>query len=246
MKRPLTIVLAALGPVCVALLRFLLPYYTASDGTASARAVAAHPGQESAVLWLGLVATLTLAPGLYAVRGALPAGRLRAWAFGLVVVGYLSLPIVLVGDMVLWTGASQGLDPAITAKLIDGLHPSYGVGLGVFVAAHVLGTVLLGVLCLRSRVLPPVLGWALTISQPLHFVTTVFLGLAWVDLIAWSLTALAMAWLATAARPARSVALLVEASDVIDRGLTQGLGTRNDVTPTRDLHSTARSRGGAH
>ncbi len=127
---------------------------------------------------------------------ALPAGRLRAWAFGLTLIGYLSLPVLLVGDMVLWTGAKQGLDPASDRPLLDGLHPAYGVGLGVFVAAHVLGTVLLGVLCLRRRVLPAAVGWALTLSQPLHFVTTVFLGLAWVDLVAWSLTALAMGWLA--------------------------------------------------
>ncbi len=203
MKRPLTVLLAVIGPMCVAVLRFLLPYYTATDSTASARAVVGHPGQQSAVLWLGLVATLTLVPGLYAVRGALPIGRLRAWAFNLTVIGYLSLPIVLSGDMVLWTGARQGIEPAVTGQLLDGLHPAYGVGLGLFVAAHVLGTVLLGVLCLRSRVLPSAVGWALAISQPLHFATTVFLGLAWVDLIAWSLTALAMGWLAAAPRIAR-------------------------------------------
>ena len=195
------VVLAALGPVCVGLLRFTLPYYTASDSTATAHAVAAHPGRESAVLWLGLVATLTLVPGLYAVRSALPAGRLRSWAFGLTMLGYLSLPVVLVGDMVLWTAVMQGLDATTTAKLLDGLPPAYGVGIGVFVVAHVSGTVLLGVLCLRNRLVPLAVGWALTISQPLHFVTTVFLGLAWVDLVAWSLTALAVGWIAAVHSP---------------------------------------------
>ncbi|MEO5654065.1 MAG: hypothetical protein ABIN79_06155 [Marmoricola sp.] len=201
MSRPLRILLAVIGPVCVGALRFLLPYYTAPDSTSSARAVAAHLGQESAVLWLGLAATLTLAPGLYAVRDTLPTGRLRTWALGLVLIGYLSLPVVLVGDMVLWTGVQQGLDPARTGALLDGLHPAYGAGLGVFVVAHVLGTVLLGVLCLRGGVLPTALAWALTISQPLHFVTTVFLGLPWLDLIAWGLTAVAMGWLAAGAEP---------------------------------------------
>ncbi|MGA8247345.1 MAG: hypothetical protein WB797_10600 [Nocardioides sp.] len=206
MNRGATVGLAVLGPACVAILRFLLPYYTAPDSTASARAVAAHPGQESAVLWLGLVATLTLAPGLYAIRDRLPAGRLRPWAFGLTLVGYLSLPVVLVGDMVLWTAANQSLDPATTGHLLDGLHPAYGAGLGIFVGAHVIGTVLLGVLCLRTRVLPTAIGWALTISQPLHFVTTVFLGLPWVDLLAWGMTALAMGWLAGVVQPARTPA----------------------------------------
>ncbi len=90
--------------------------------------------------------------------------------------------------MVPGTGAKQGLDPATTGKLLDGLHPADSVVLAVFVAAHVPDTVLLGMICLRSRVLPPVVGWALTISQPLHFATTIFLGLACVDLIAWGLT----------------------------------------------------------
>ncbi len=201
MNRAATVGLAVLGPACVAILRFLLPYYTAQDSAGSARAVAAHPGQESAVLWLGLVATLTLAPGLYAVRDRLPAGPLRSWAFGLTLVGYLSLPVVLVGDMVLWTAANVGLDPVTAGRLLDGLHPAYGTGLGVFVAAHVIGTVLLGVLCLRTHVLPASVAWALTISQPLHFATTVFLGLPWVDLVAWGMTALAMGWLAAGVHP---------------------------------------------
>ncbi len=158
------------------------------------------------MLWLGLVATLTLAPGLYAIRDRLPAGRLRPWGFGLTLVGYLSLPVVLVGDMVLWTAANDGLDARTAGNLLDGLHPSYGTGLGIFVAAHVIGTVLLGVLCLRTGVLPTTIGWALTISQPLHFVTTVFLGLPWVDLAAWGMTALAMGWLAGVAQPVRGLA----------------------------------------
>ncbi len=235
MKRPLTVLLAVIGPMCVAGLRFLLPYYTAADSTASARAVVAHPGQESAVLWLGLVATLTLVPGLYAVRSTLPSGRLRAWAFSLTLVGYLSLPILLSGDMVLWVGAKQGLEPATTGQLLDGLHPAYGVGLGIFVVGHVLGTVLLGVLCLRSRILPAAVGWALTISQPLHFVTTVFLGLAWVDLIAWGLTALAMGWLVAGPLLSR------DAPTPNDHD--EGESSEDELEGHQDIHVPAADRG---
>jgi hypothetical protein len=192
MSRRGALVLLPVGPLCVGLLRFLLPGYTADDGTASARAVLAHAGRESAVLWLGLVAMLTLVPGIYAARSFLPPTRLRAWAMGLVVAGYLCLPALLASDLILWVGADQGLDPQVTGKLVDGVHPSFGVALGVFVVGHVLGTVLLGVACLRSRRLPAGICWALVVSQPLHFVTTVFLGLAWLDLLAWSLTAVAM------------------------------------------------------
>jgi hypothetical protein len=66
------------------------------------------------------------------------------------------------------------------------------------VVGHVLGTVLFGVAFLRSRRIPVPVSWLLIVSQPLHFVTTVFLGLAWVDLVAWTLTAIAMAAVALA------------------------------------------------
>jgi hypothetical protein len=216
-KRTLAIALAVCGPACVGLLRFLLPYYTAPDSAAAARAVAAHSGRESAVLWLGLAATLSLVPGLYAVRAALPPGRLSSLAFTSTLLGYLALPVLLIADMVLWTGARQGLDPATTGTLLDGLHPAYGIGLAVFVAGHVLGTVLLGVACLRGHAVPTPVGWALTVSQPLHFITTVFLGLPWLDLIAWSLTALAMGWLAaTSNTPQSTHPLQVEEEAIRD------------------------------
>ncbi len=129
---------------------------------------------------------------MYAVRAALPANRLRSTAVALTVLGYLALPLLLGPDLVLWLGVDQGLDPALVARLVDGLHPAFAVGLGVFVVGHVTGVVLLGVACLRARVLPPALAWALLLSQPVHFVTTVFLGLPWLDLLAWTATAAGM------------------------------------------------------
>jgi hypothetical protein len=180
----------------VGVLRLLLPYYTDSSSAASARSVASHPGRESAVLWLGLLATVTLVPGLLAVRDRFAPARLRTWSFALTTVGYLVLPVLLVGDAVLWVGQHQALAAATTGGLLDGLHPSYDVGLGVFVLAHVVGTTLIGVLCLRQGLLPTVLAWALTISQPLHFTATVVLGSPVIDLVAWVMTAVTMAALA--------------------------------------------------
>ena len=98
--------------------------------------------------------------------------------------------------MPLAVGQHQALAAATTGGLLDGLHPSYDVGLGVFVLAHVVGTTLIGVLCLRQGLLPTVLAWALTISQPLHFTATVVLGSPVTDLVAWVMTAVAMAALA--------------------------------------------------
>lgn len=194
-RRPVLLLLP-LGPLFVAALRVTMPGYTASNGTETARAALAHPDRQTAIIWLGLAAMLTLVPGIYAARPFLPATRLRTWAVGLIVAGYLCLPVLVTGDLLAWLGADQHLDPAVTGRLIDGVHPAFSLGLGVFVVGHVVGTVLLGVACLRSGLLPAGLCWALIVSQPLHFVTTVFLGLPWVDFVAWSLTAAGMAAIA--------------------------------------------------
>lgn len=203
MSRQLALLLLPVGPLAVALLRFLLPYYSATGNLASAQAVAAHPGRESAVLWLGLIAVLTLVPGVLLAAELLPATRLRTAALVLVVPGYLCLPALLTSDVILWTGAHLGLDPRQTGQILDGLHPSMGIALAIFIVGHVLGTVLLGVAYLRSGLIPAAVSWLLIASQPLHFVTTVFLHLAWVDLMAWTMTAFAMYVIAAGLRTRR-------------------------------------------
>jgi hypothetical protein len=192
--------LMPVGPLAVAMLRLILPYYTASDSAGVVAAVEAHPGRQSAVLWLGYVAILTLVPGVIAAarvcRDAAP--RLTTWALALSVPGYLSLGALLGSDHLLWSGHEAGLSAADRVAVLDGAHPSIDVAIGVFVLGHVIGTVLLGVALLRSGRIPAWAAWALTISQPLHFVATVILGSPQVDFVAWTLTAVGMAVVARA------------------------------------------------
>lgn len=195
MRRAATTALAAVGPLAVAALRFVLPYYTASGNKEAAGDVATHLRTESLVLWLGLVATLTLVPGLYAIRERMPAGRLRTTGFTLATIGYLCLPGLLAVDLLLWVGADQDLSTTTTASLADGVHPAALVATGLFVPTHIIGTVLIGVLALRSCSLPRTVAWLLIVSQPLHL-ASIIVGLPALDLVAWSLTALGMAWLA--------------------------------------------------
>jgi hypothetical protein len=196
MSRRLALLLLPIGPLSVALLRFVLPYYTAKNTLASARDVVAHPGRESAVLWLGLIAVLTLVPGVIAAATLVPQSRLRTTAVTLVAAGYLCVPALLASDLIYWVGAHLKLDPQVTARMVSGLHPSVNIGVGIFIVGHVLGTVLLGVAFLKSGRIPKPVAWVLIVSQPLHFLTAVVLGLAWVDLVAWTMTAFAMAVIA--------------------------------------------------
>jgi len=197
MRRTLLIALAAAGPMFVAVLRLTLPYYTATDATQSATDVAADLGTQSLVLWLGLGAMLTLVPGLYALWPHMPQGKLRDTGFTLAVIGYLCIPGLLVADHILWLGADQGLTAETTGHLVDGVHPSALVQMSLFVPTHILGIVLIGVLALRARLIPGIAAWALIVSQPLHL-GSVITGLPALDFLAWTLTALGMAWLTAA------------------------------------------------
>jgi hypothetical protein len=191
--RWLALLLLPVGPLCVAVLRYLLPYYTADGSLATVVAVDANPGRESVVLWLGLLALITLVPGVIAAAAALPSSRLKAWALALSVPGYLCLGVILSQDFLLWSGAHAHTDPQQLAQLIDAAHPSLNVGTGIFVVGHVVGTVLLGVALLRSGRIPAWAAWAVIVSQPLHFIAAVIVGSPTLDLIGWTLTAIGLA-----------------------------------------------------
>jgi hypothetical protein len=190
--------LLPVGPAAVAVLRLILPYYTESNSAGMVAAVDADPGRQSAVLWLTYVAILTLVPGLLAAarvcRDAAP--RLTTWALWLGVPGYLSLGMFVGSDHLLWSASDAGLSGPDSVALVDAAHPSIDVAIGVFVLGHVIGTVLLGLALLRSGRIPAWAGWAITVSQPLHFVAAVILGSPQVDFVAWCLTALGMAFVA--------------------------------------------------
>jgi len=209
LTRWLVPVLMPVGPAAVALLRYLLPYSTTEDSQAAVAAVYADPGRQSVVLWLGLVAVLTLVPGVYGVVGLLRplAPRLTAAVALLLVPAYLALGVLMSADITVWLAADNGVDQQTTLVLWEGLHPAVGVAGGLFVLGHVSGTVLLGVGMWRTRVVPRWVAVATAISQPLHFVAAVVWPSPPLDLFAWSLTALGMGYAAAALlRRSRQVA----------------------------------------
>ena len=190
--------LLPVGPLAIGVLRLVLPYYTASSSADMVAAVAAHPARQTAVLWLAYVGVLTLVPGLFVAarvsRDAAP--RLTAWALGLAVPGYLSMAMMLGSDDLLWSTHHAGLSATDSASVVSAAHPAVGVSLGVFVVGHVVGTVLLGLALLRSGRIPAWAAWAITVSQPIHFIATVVLGSPQVDFVGWGLTAVGMAMVA--------------------------------------------------
>jgi hypothetical protein len=199
-SRLLAALVLPLGPLAVAGLRYVLPYFNASSPREMATDVLAAQGRQSAVLWLGLIATFTLLPGVLAVghltrRGA---PRMTAAAMLLVVPGYLALTYMLGSDLVLWTGARAGLDASALTALTDTVHPSANIAAVVFVAGHVIGTVLLGLALLRSRTVPTWAAIVTVVAQPMHFVAFVILGSPVLDCAAWTANAVAFAVVAVA------------------------------------------------
>ena len=198
--RLLAAVLIPVGPAAVAVLRYVLPYET-NDSTAGAvAAIRAHPGTQSAVVWLGLVAILTLVPGVIWI-GRLTrrrAPRLTAVALVLLVPGYLSLSLLVGTDAALYFAAEHGLSPRVMGQMYDGLHPVLAVGAALFVLGHVLGTILLGLALWHSRTVP---AWAAVVviaAQPIHFVAAVIVGSHTLDLVGWGLNAVGFAVAAAA------------------------------------------------
>lgn len=104
--------------------------------------------------------------------------------------------------------ARAGVDVATLAELYGVMHPTSAIAAGIFVIGHVIGTILLGIALWCSRTVPRAVAAATAVSQPLHFMAAVILGLPWLDLAAWGLNAIGFA--------AVSLAVLRVADDMWD------------------------------
>lgn len=187
--------LLPLGPLSVAILRGMLPYFHASDSRQTIEQTAGHLGRQDAVLWLSLAAAFALVPS--ALAAARLAQRhapvLSLLGVGLLVPGYLALPFA-VQDPAIRALAGGAVDHQTAATLLDqlnGLAPVAIAGV-IFILGHIVGTVLLGAALWRAHAVPAWAAVAVIVSQPLHLVAFVILGNQPLDVCAWSLTALGL------------------------------------------------------
>jgi hypothetical protein len=205
-------ILMPIGPLAIAILRGILPYYTADSNTVIATKVATHQGAEAAVIWLTFIAMLTLVPGVIAL-GMLArryAPRLGTTGLVLASAGFLSLfwSTVAGTDNVAFGAARLGMRPAATGALLTSIGKIVPVGLAanLFVLGHVIGLLLLGIALWRGRVVPAWAGLLLAASQILHVVFAIILPVHALDGCAWALTAVGFAAAAVALtrEPARA------------------------------------------
>ncbi len=190
-------VLMPVGPLAVAILRFVIPYDAFDAPDTVIAKVAAHPAAQAAVIWLGLVALFTLVPGAYAVLRLVRPGapRLAIAAAILLIPGYLGLFGTASGaDLNAYVGARANLDPHTLTQLMQQAseQPTVVISGLVFLVGHIVGCILLGLALWRSAVVHWIWAIAMTISQPIHLYAAVT-GNHPLDLVAWGLATVAMA-----------------------------------------------------
>jgi hypothetical protein len=200
-SRWLAAILMPIGPLAVAVLRFILPYNTTDSAAVAVAKVASHPSQERAVLWLTVVAFLTLVPGAFAAikLASRRAPVLAAVAACLLIPGYLSLVGVALIDNVALAGVTHHVNQASVTTVADLVNklPTTSLLSAIFVAGHLIGTVVLAFALRRARAVPTA-GWViLGLSQPVHFVAAIS-GNHVLDLVGWTMTAIGMGFAAVA------------------------------------------------
>ena len=180
-----------IGPAAIALLRYVLPYDTVDDMSTITNKIVDNLDRGSLVLWLGFIGILTLVPGAFVV-GRMTRRRapwLTAIALLLVVPGYLALPWMASGDIFIWSAGTAGLDPAAITRAAEVTHGSMDIAGILFVAGHVIGTILLGIAMWRSHLVPRWAAVATAISQPIHIIAAVVVVSHTLDLVGWGLQA---------------------------------------------------------
>lgn len=192
-RRRTAAVLMPVGPAAVAVIRFIIP------GEPYGESIHAHPDAGRMVLWLGVIAAFTLLPGAFSAGHVLrrKAPRLTAWSMALLIPGYLGMTALGATDVLVVAAHGLGLSPAEIDRIAGAVmeQPTVMLMVLVFVIGHIAGTVLLGAAMIASRLTPVPIGVLMLVSQPLHLVAVIIVSPA-LDLVAWGLTAVAMAFLA--------------------------------------------------
>lgn len=195
--RVLSAVLMPLGPAMAAVARLF-----AQDDTRIGERLAADQGGEAWLAVAGWIILFTMVPGAYAALRLARRGSpvLTLWTGALLIPAYLGMSALGAIDAAAHAGLAIGLPPQTASQLAGAAFgaPTVALPVLVFVVGHIVGTVLLGVLVVRARLLPIGWGVAIALSQPVHLVATI-LGLPWLDLLGWGTTAAGMAALALVA-----------------------------------------------
>ncbi|MFF4502217.1 hypothetical protein [Streptomyces sp. NPDC001401] len=165
---------APLGLVLFALATLVVPYSTSGSSKEIAADIATHQGITELSVWLWTVGTVMFLPGLVGIGllAAARSARLGLWGSVLFGTGLLAITATPSLDTVALGAFDKGVSQDTMVKVADGTNALAVVNapLFYFIAAHVVGAILLGVALLRGRVIPAWAAWLLIVSMPLNVV----------------------------------------------------------------------------
>lgn len=170
--RLLAAITATLGPLMFAAAGLVAPYDTDASSKEIARDIAAHTGAAELSVWLWTVGTVLFLPGLVGVAllAVARSARLGLWGAVLFGTGLTAVNATPNLDIVALGGFEKGVSQDSLVRVADGVNELAVVNGPIlyFVAAHVVGAVLLGVALLRGRTVPAWAAWLLILSMPFN------------------------------------------------------------------------------
>ncbi|MES5816620.1 hypothetical protein [Streptomyces sp. RG80] len=165
---------ALLGPLMLALAVGTLPYATDDSTKELVAAIADDRGMVQLSQWGWALGLILLVPGTVGV-GLLAMTRspkLGLWGAAVFGTGLLAIATTPNLDQVTLGGLEKGVGQQALVRVTDGTYELAvnAVPTLYFVAAHVIGAILLGVALLRGRSVPAWAAWVLILSMPLNVV----------------------------------------------------------------------------
>ncbi|CAM5691998.1 hypothetical protein [Streptomyces aurantiogriseus] len=183
---------AVLGPLLFLAAFSVQPYETTDSTKEIVAAIAENESAVQFAQWamaLGLILLVlgTLAVGLLATARS---PKLGLWGTAVLATGWLAIATTPNLDQVALGGLEKGVGQEALVAVTDGTYELAvnGIPTLYFVAAHVIGAILLGVALLRGRAIAPWAAWALILSMPVNVVGFVA-GLLPVVLLSFALMA---------------------------------------------------------
>ena len=199
--RLLAAIAATLGPLLFAAAGLVAPYDTDASSKEIAREIAGNQGATELSVWLWTVGTVLFLPGLVAVAllAVARSARLGLWGSVLFGTGLIAVNATPNLDIVALGGFEKGVSQDSLVRIADGVNELAVVNGPIlyFVAAHVVGAILLGVALLRGRVIPAWAAWLLILSMPLN-VAGYVIGIAPLTALSFVMAAVAFAYVGLA------------------------------------------------
>ena len=186
------------GPLAVAVVRGWIPYFTNQNGGAGQVAsYTEHPASYPVVAAAAMVAVLTMWPAMQGAGRLIQrsAPRLALVAVPLATAGWIMVAVVASGDALAYELTGSGLSTAAAGALVDRVsHDLFSqIGFSVFIAGHLIGTLLIGVGFLVSKRVPTWAALAVILGDVFHPIAFLLLHVQILDAISYVILAAGMA-----------------------------------------------------